>query len=388
MPIPTQYVLNTIITLPSNIIYTDNNGNPVYSLYVWDYVVLLGQNLNNYINSYKSLNSQVQNQASQISVLQSLCSGITTPYVTPEINGLCLNSNTLEAIDTLLEKQIIDWCDLVSVLGGNSALTTAISYQCPSLNSAPSFSTPGTSMSAISGWVPTPTLVADSLTNMWLTICDLRGGMQIVLDALTPTCAQCIIDTMSYLPSYSTGINIYFQGYTFIPAGFIDKGSTMNVTDSAGNQYNQAIDVVTLSTSTTPLNVDLSTSTLLPTSDYTITVNSYVGNATLGITCKKTIIKTLTNTISSCPVINSVASSSSISFTMQPVITSNVSYDVELLNASGTTLQTLTYANPTTIQVGSFSGLSPATTYKVRVITTIIGTSPVTCPTQTLSTSP
>ena len=384
--IPSQYVLNDIITLPSNLIYNDQYGNPVYQLFPWDYLVLVGMNVNNLKSSYTSLSAQVATQSSQISVLQALTSGITAPYQTPKINGLCLNQNVVEAIDSLLSKQITAWCDLVTVLGTNAALTSSIAQECNGLSSDTSFSIPGGTMGSIVGWIPSPVTIADTLTNIWLTICDLRGGMVTLFDAITPTCAQCVVNFASYIPSYSAGINIYFEGYTFLPNGFADNGSSITIKDSAGNIYTQSVDLLALSMASKPLNINLSATALIPTSSYTITLDSILFNRTLNITCQKTTIQTLINTLSICPVLGITPSRLTASFTMQPIITSSVTYNVDLLDASGGTLQTQTYSNPSSIVVGTFSSLSSNTVYGIKVVSTITGATPVICATQSFTT--
>ena len=71
---------------------------------------------------------------------------------------------------------------------------------------------------------------------------------------------------------------------------------------------------------------------------------------------------------------------------MQPIITSSVTYNVDLLDASGGTLQTQTYSNPSSIVVGTFSSLSSNTVYGIKVVSTITGATPVICATQSFTT--
>ena len=135
-----------------------------------------------------------------------------------------------------------------------------------------------------------------------------------------------------------------------------------------------------------PLNINLSATALIPTSSYTITLDSILFNRTLNITCQKTTIQTLINTLSICPVLGITPSRLTASFTMQPIITSSVTYNVDLLDASGGTLQTQTYSNPSSIVVGTFSSLSSNTVYGIKVVSTITGATPVICATQSFTT--
>lgn len=286
------WVPNTLLTVPAALRYLDANGDPVTSLYPLDYLILLGQDLALISGTTSQLSTNWQNQASQITALQAAVATIPPTYTTPEIPPFCLLpvSGTTAPIDQLLEILAEDWCNYINVTGSGSALATAITWQCLNLNSSPSFGTPGTSMSAITGWKNSPTTVADSLTNSWLTICDARAGITRALAGITPTCSQVIVDTQVVSNTPLTFL-FYFSGYTFIPTSFIDTGSTIEITDSAGNIYLTGVDIVDQSTDTNPFSIFASGSTLSPTSTtYTITLNSRVASSSLGLTCEKTIV--------------------------------------------------------------------------------------------------
>ena len=146
-------------------------------------------------------------------------------------------------------------------------------------------------MAGLVGWKTTPTTIADSETNQWLAYCDARAGITTALKAVTPTCSQVIINWLAYLPSFGTGFNIFFQGYTFIPTGFVDGGSSIVITDGMGGIITQAIDIITLSNTPGPYNISTSGTTLSPNAtDYTVTITSNVADAALGLTCQKTTL--------------------------------------------------------------------------------------------------
>ena len=382
-----QWVPNTpAITLPNNLQYVDSNGNTVYSLYPREYLILIGQNVNTIISNYVALTSQVATNTGNINELFIITSGITTPYHTPTISPQCVGNGcsgcTAQPIDTVLIELLNSYCSLYSILGGTGSLANAITKECANLNSATSFANPKASMSAINGWVSNPATIADTIVDIWLTLCDARAGITNALAAVTPTCSQVIINFAATVVSYSTGINVFFDGYTFIPTGFIDNGSIIKVTDSAGNVYQTAIDVVARSTNTSAFNIPLTGTTLIPTSNYTITLISSVINNTLGLTCNKTTLQTITNNIAYCPVLNAVASGqTAIGFTLIPYITSNVTYRVDLYYATGGTSQAnVSFVNPSSAQTYTFSGLASATAYNLVVTTTVVGIAPYVCP--------
>lgn len=293
------WVPNTETVVPVGLRYTDANGDLVTKLFPLDYLILVGQDLAIISGTTNQLLAAWAYQANQINIINAAIATIPPEYNTPEINPLCLGlSGTTVAIDVVLEAMVTAWCSYLNVTGGTTALATAITQQCPNLNSSPSFGVPGTSMSAITGWKNAPTTIADTLTNLWLTSCDSRSGIQNVLAAVTPTCAQVIVDYQVVLTSSDTVFNFYFNGYTFIPTGFVDNGSSIRITDLAGNIYIQTVDLPDQSLIPGPVSIAISGTTLQLNSTYTITVISNVENTNLGLTCEKTVIKNVnTNTV-------------------------------------------------------------------------------------------
>lgn len=85
------------------------------------------------------------------------------------------------------------FCDLFAVIGNSTDITNAINKQCPDLNSAPRLYGGGP-MSNIPGWTSNPVSVSDSIGNMWLTVCDMRGALSQVLD----TCCFSICNYLNF----------------------------------------------------------------------------------------------------------------------------------------------------------------------------------------------
>jgi hypothetical protein len=63
-------------------------------------------------------------------------------------------------------------------LGTDAELVTAFAAQCTALGDQASLSGGGL-MKDITGWTVAPTTVAASLRNLWLTICDMRGSIEV-----------------------------------------------------------------------------------------------------------------------------------------------------------------------------------------------------------------
>ncbi len=291
------WVPNTPITVPVNLRYLDANGDPVTSLYPLSYLILVGQNLNNLITEVDILGSIVSGQTSQITTLTAAIGTIPPAYNTPAIPSQCLtpSGSTILPIDVVLNYLVTDWCNYLAVTGSRSALATSITTQCPGLNAAPSYGTPGTSMSAITGWRATPTTVADTIANLWYTSCDSRAGIARALAAVTPSCSQVIVDYQVVSNTTLTFL-LYFDGYSFIPTGYTDAGSLIKITDNDGNIYQVAFNIVNASVDPSPITISASGSTLSPTStSYRVAVTSNVTNSSLGLSCSKVVISDSTN---------------------------------------------------------------------------------------------
>lgn len=113
--------------------------------------------------------------ASEITI-QTQCASGTAPGQTLSIQ---------EAFSNFEE----NFCELRSLLGNNASLSTAIAKECAGLDSAPQINNQAAIMSALAGWVSTPTNLSQTIVNMWITLCDMRSALQTVVGASAYPCA-------------------------------------------------------------------------------------------------------------------------------------------------------------------------------------------------------
>jgi len=388
--IPTSFqqcVFNAPLTVASNLRFKDYNGDLVTRQFVNDYISNIGANTSNLINQYNQIISALQGQETAINTLTTEVEALQTSGNTiPNVSGGCFTSGSAVPITTQIGYLTNNSCAYNNVLDTTTNIALSVLKQGNSLSSAPSYGNPGTTMSNIAGWVINPSTLANAINNLWLTVLDLRGGMSLLYSIVTPTCSQVIVNCVSTIPSFTTGIQVYFAGYTFIPAGFTDNGSYITVTDSAGNTVSHAFNVVTASTSGA-VTIPISGTGLLPNSNYTLTITANTTNSTWQVTCQKTLLQIVTNTLTTCPTITAFSSTTTINFILTPLITTNVVYTVSLLSSGMSVLQTTTITNPAQATSGSFGGLTALTAYYLRVVTTLTGQNPVTCATQAVSTT-
>lgn len=296
------------ITVARNLRFDDANGIPVTVLPpvaatqaldnpATGYISLIGSRLSDLIDSYNQVVVLLGQYNTRITALETAVSNIQTSGVTFQlyVNGGCLLGNTTVTVPAAVTSLIANTCAYNTVLGTTTALSNAILAQCSNLNSAQAYSQNST-MSGLSGWISSPTTTADTVNNLWKTVCDLRGGFATLWAAVSPSCSQVIVDYQAVLNTGMVFV-LYFDGYTFIPSGYTDNTSNIRITDTSGNFYTTNFNIVTQSTTTAPVSLYTSGSTLSTTSAYyTVQVTSNVVNSTLGTSCSKVVIKTVQGT--------------------------------------------------------------------------------------------
>lgn len=322
-------VPNDPMTVALNLRTIDpNSGLPIDRLLPRDYIYNIGGNLSQQIANYTSiLNSLSQTNAAvanqQIQINNILTSGFTQPSISA---GCLLSSGTgFLPLPTITNLLVSNTCSYNAALGTPSALYQAVGSQCANLNTFPSFSIPSGVMQSLAGWKPTPVTIADTLTNNWIAYCDARAGISKALAALTPICAQVIVNVQATYTGNLT-FNFYFSGYSFIPSGFADNGSTITIADTQNNTYTVGFNIVTQSNTPSPLVIMTSGSTLSSqSSTYTATINSSVINPALGLTCAKAILIVIgesTQTTGCCPDIGTFTTFLSSGTTALTVVSS------------------------------------------------------------------
>lgn len=385
----TQYVLNKVLTVAANLRFNDDNGNLVTQMYAINpiegqpdtpstgYISLIGSRLSSMINDYNSVLAILDSYNTRISTLETDVQDILTSGATviPQVNGGCLNGNTNDDVDVVTALLVASECSYITALGSTSALASAVTaLNTSALNVLPSYSIPGGAMQALSGWISTPATSADLMNNLALAYLDMRVGVTQALSQSAITCGSININISSAYNSTAHIITLYFPGSS-IPANFTDNGSNLLVEDSAGNQYTMNFDVITAVVNDGYLAIDISASTLLQTSNYTVTFNYDVTSTTPALGCANTKIVTVANNTTVCPNVNTWSTTNTVSYTFVPPITTNVTYTVDLLDASGTSIVAFaqTYTDPIAPITGTFTNLSPATTYNVRVTVDVSG---------------
>ena len=274
--------------LPIGMVGNVVNDNPETG-----YISRIGAILSDQIDLYNTVQNTLNQYEIDITSLDVRVTALEISGTTvPSVNGYCYNGNSAILVTDMTELLTQDLCDYKTVLGTATDLSSGLSTSAPgTTNQLDAFSQNST-LSNLNGWNPTlsPT-VADTINNIWLAYFDARAGIETVLDAVTPNCSQVIVDFQSVYSSTAGGFNLFFSGYSFIPDGYADGGSTVTITDEGAGLLFTNFNIVSQAANVNPLFLSISGSTLSPTSAfYIVSVTSNVANTTIGTTCVKTVI--------------------------------------------------------------------------------------------------
>jgi hypothetical protein len=172
------------------------------------------------INATVSIHTaQLNDHESRIDTLEGL---VPTPL--PQLPS-CLSGTAL-SLDVLVENLETEFCDLKDALGDSGDLTVAADQICENLNSQTQLMDSTETMSGITGWVLNPQNFAESVNNLWLTVCDIRSAVRSILDnCCAPTCDAIKIDFYQRWSSTDPNIlQLNFRSKSSLPVGFYDCG--------------------------------------------------------------------------------------------------------------------------------------------------------------------
>lgn len=182
-----------IVNLPSCLYFTQD-GDTVTALPVTEYAAYLASVICTILTDVASINSTIRNLTTRVISLEyevaNLSSYVYEIYVTSQCASAPTSGTTLLIQDAFANLET-SLCNLIGATGITTLLMAAINAQCPSLGTAAQLNNPSSTMNALNGWVETPTTVADSISNLWLTMCDMRSSLVSYFSLPTPE--PCIL---------------------------------------------------------------------------------------------------------------------------------------------------------------------------------------------------
>lgn len=299
-----------VIVIPQNaacFITTDENGASVTQLPTSTFIKRIAVEVCSLRTTSQLQTTTLSNHATRIVALEARPAATALPQVTPSCTFPTTADVNLDVAWEALEQQ---FCQLRSITGMPTALSAALTYQCAGLSAENALSRTGT-MSSLNGWRNQVGTVADALTNLFITVCDMRAAVKdLALNGVSTSstafnCSSVIVDFTVTTNAERTSATIFFAGLTTIANDVTDctaQGAKVTVTDSSGARFITYVNVSNNKANTN--GVTFSVPGLNPALNYTFLLEAcFTKN---GSQCNKVVTKTA---LVSCAVVTNVTAS-------------------------------------------------------------------------------
>lgn len=361
--------------------YTNQFGDLVSTMTLTDYAIAIGNKVCDLVSEITTINATLADHEIRIETLEN---AVPPTYTPPQVVPTCVLPPAPTEMNIMLAALEVQFCQLIGATGQSSDIYTALTRQCAGLNTQPQLSGVGT-MNAIPNWVSNVQNLADAITNLWLTICDMRAAVSNIQSNCCPGGCDGILLSMNAQLEGST-LKMYVNGT--VPPEFVTCApgtTTFTITDGI-NVVTYPVNVLAILNNPSGYSFDLSVTPLNLALNLTITANPCFYSVTTETTCQFALSYVAAYP-GTCPSLIYTQSESSISYT--GTVSSTATYIVEVWNNAGTILMATQSANlnPGNTLSGTFLGLAPSTTYKVRVqVVPGGGGTPLYCPFTSIST--
>ena len=367
-PVPADGCPDCEMPISECFYFTNGLGDTVSYLQLKDYVTAIGNKLCALIAAVGTTDAVVQADGNRIGALETQVAILeSNPNPEVQITPDCVLPSVPTNVSTVVIALEEQFCLLRDVLGGTANLQTAVLNQCAGLNDDNRLSGSGT-MSTIPNWKNTVTSVSDSLTNMWLTICDLRAAVKTIQANCCPT--GCAGISLSLSASRTdTAVVIFLTGT--IPPSFVEcYGNTqVKLTDSAGGSLTTTVSILAILNAPGGYNLAIPIpGPVNPALDITVEINPCLKDPSTGTTCESCLEYYVASPIN-CPefVITTVEPNSlTYTFTSNP---GSYQYSVTIYETTGMVFvgQNVITLTGVSSPTGSFVGLTPNTSYTLTM---------------------
>lgn len=221
--------------------YQDYLGNNVTTLPLKDYVILIGNKICTILSDITNLQNQIDNLDVRVEALENAPSGSGSLF---DVTSECVTqgSVTLQEYITALDTA---FCELLGSTGTEQDYTNAAlaASSCITGNSV-QMANPPSFMGNYQNppWLASPQNAMQQIQNLWVAVCDLRGGLTNLQAQLEECCAEppaCPTNLpipeiyIKKTPSDSgIATNVYFK-VTTPPAGWVLTGFSGTLQPSA-----------------------------------------------------------------------------------------------------------------------------------------------------------
>tara|TARA_B100001769_G_C22095566_1_gene591030 strand:- start:314 stop:2197 length:1884 start_codon:yes stop_codon:yes gene_type:complete len=371
------------MTLPACMQYNDASGNPVTSLRLDEFATLIANQVCTNLSSIQVINTTLTSYSSRLDILEACVLPCSSTVVEKQVVPTCIiNVGTLTDVSVLLLALEVRYCALETAVGLPAAINLAIGQSAIASSTSSLYGVAGNQASygSLSGWNGTVSNLAQSVQNAWVVIDDLYNA----LNQVQTTCCPSGCDGITY--AYTTtnvfdsagliiSLNFNFLG-SVVPTGFSDSSgfSKLIVTDVAGVKAETTASVSALQNSST--GITLSLAGLNTAQNMTAQVQFAFTDGVS--TCEDAISQSITGIVP-CPasITTTGITTTGVTVGFTQLLGTSAVYVIDILNSSNVVVATFTQNSPTGTVSKAFTGLTPGSSYNVRVTTTYNGGSKV-----------
>lgn len=315
-------------------------GNIQSVLTLKDFAILLGNKICDILSTLSTLTGAVAGLEVRVTALESEIVIIRKSAAGADIfiSNSCLTGAPSTPIKDFVKNLETQFCTLRLATGAGPEITTAIGFQCAGLTAAPQLdpAAGGAAMGTLAGWVAAPVNLAQSFSNLWQTVCDLRGAVADLQVDLAACCTdKCSDIVWSITASYvNPDIIVAITGSVPVSFNYCNPtDGTITIYDAYNNSYSvNTQDIVGNLGGSISIDISLAP-TLLPSVYYNVVASMCLTNT--AYTCGSTDSYSFLNG-SFCPVLNltnPAPGDLDVAFT-NPVTSAAITYDLRIYNST------------------------------------------------------
>ncbi len=368
-----------IMTLPACMQYDDANGNPVTQLRLDLFATLISQQVCTNLASIATINSTLTSYSSRLNVLEACVLPCSNAVVEAQIVPTCIpesNIGVLTNVSVVVLALETAFCTQRTATGNPAAINAAIG-QTTITGASTSLTTPSVSYGSIAGWNNSPSSLAESTQNAWVVVDDMYTAIQALQQQVPSGC-----DAVTFGYTTTTALNaegfigdvIFNFTNSSIPSSYTDSAgfTKITITDALGASLNTTISVASLQNSSEGYTFPVGT--LNTQQNLSILINFSVTDGSDTCTADQSSVVTgIVPCINPEVIILTNITTTSVDLSFVQNLGTLAVFKIDILNTSGTIIQTYTQNNPNPNVTHTFTSLTPGSTYTVNISVTYGG---------------
>lgn len=364
-----------VVTTAQCFWYVDPLGNQITQMEVSDYAKVIGNKVCTLVTQINNIQTSINQQQTQINwIIENYA---PKPQITlPTFGSVCLTDKipsvppggvNISAMINAIQDAL---CELRAATGMPTEILNSIFQQCINMDSLPSMNLPGVNMGSLPGWIGSGSYstLADSINNMWITVCDMRAAITSIQTNCCPSGCDGLEMQMQTTFTAPSTLTLFFTGNG---TGFQDcapAGSMVTIKDAFGATYITQVPVIPNINNMAGYVLDLSASPLNLASNLTVRLEFCAKRIDSGAICERCIDTSVVNT-AACPPVALSATQTTLTYSITNSLAGNSEYQVDLrVNGNPTIVDSYTsYPTGPSTETYTFTGLTANTLYQITI---------------------